>query len=210
MWILDNFKPYGRLQRGEYVMRTLVLFVQVALWGFQVFAAGLGAAFSGPGRSGDSMRMTFLLVLCFGFVIAWQAFVLMLRRLQDIGINPIFAFAAYALFWLAEFFYFSTIPEMAATVEGMPLPVSWLGLAVPVLIGFGLMLLPSAPEGMGAGSSWENSTSEGASWADKIKLPSEVAAAAPSSAGNRPATPRRSPRGGPAKAQFGNRPARQR
>lgn len=210
MWILDNFKPYGRLQRGEYFMRSLLLLVQLGFWAFNAFAAGIGAVFSDPGRSGDSMKLTFLLVLSFGFLIAWQSFVLMLRRLQDIGWNPIFFFAGYAMFWLAEFFYFSTVPELAVTAQGVPMPISWLGATVPMVIGFALLFLPSAPESVGSGGSWGDSPDGGSSWADKIKLPTEGGAASIAPAAVRQGAPGRSQRGGPAKAQFGNRPARQR
>lgn len=205
MWIAGNFKPIGRLQRGEYLMRSLVLMAQCGFWLLNLVMSGIGAvAMSGSGQ-GKSMQMTFLVVLCFGLLIAYQGFVLTLRRLQDIGINPVFAIAGYALFWLAEYAYFSTIPEMAVTIQGIPLPMSWLGVAVPTLVGFALMLLPSAPEGMGYVSSDGEAT--GTSWADAIKIPT-AAAAAPAS----PATGerRRAPRGNATgKPQFGNRPARQ-
>lgn len=204
MWIIDNFKPYGRMQRGEYFMRSLVLLFQLGFWLMNVVASGLGAATMSQAGDGGSWQKTFLVVLLFGLLIVWQSISLMLRRLIDIGINPVFAIAAYALFWVAEVLYFSRIPELAATVQGIPLPVSWLGATVPLLFVLALMLLPSGPEGLHTASDVGAST--GSSWADAIKLPTTASATPAPACGLR--APSARPSAGNAKAQFGNRTTR--
>ncbi len=206
MWILDNLKPIGRLQRGEYCLRVLFLGVQLAFWLFNVVASGISAAASGPEYA--SMRHTFYLVLSFGLLIAWQSFTLMLRRLQDIGVNPIFAVAGYTIFLVLEFVYFSSIPDLATNIAGVPLPVSWLGVSVPLFCGVALMLLPSAPEGIGSVASDGSST--GSNWADAVKIPTAQSAPAAYSGVERRAEPRKPNPTGQVKPQFGNRPARQR
>lgn len=204
MWILDNFKPVGRLQRGEYFLRLMVLTVQLAFWLLQVVASGIGAAAEGFSPR-STMVHAFYLMLGFGLLIAWQSFALMLRRLHDIGINPVFAVAFYVLFWISEVLYFSTVPELTLTVYDVPMPISSLGVGIPALCGFALLLLPSAPENSGPGCI-DNASSPGTSWADAIKIPAVQSATSADLSAERRSKPRTA---GSAKPQFGNRPARQ-